>query len=74
MSQSDQEKNILIQLNGNPHETRAAATVASVIADRTPRPPFAVEVNKKLIRRPQYPTTSLQDGDTMEIVTLVGGG
>lgn len=74
MSQPDQETNILIQLNGNPHETRAAATVASVIADRTPRPPFAVEVNKKLIRRPQYPTTSLQDGDTMEIVTLVGGG
>ena len=55
MSQHDLEMNIRIQLNGNPHETRAAATVASIIADRTPRPPFAIEVNKKLIRRPQYP-------------------
>ncbi len=74
MSQTDLEKNIRIQLNGTLHNTRAAATVASVIADRTPRPPFAVEVNKKLIRRAQYLTTPLHDGDTMEIVTLVGGG
>ena len=74
MSQPDPEENICIQLNGNLHETRAAATVASVIADRTPRPPFAVEVNKKLIRQTQYATTPLRDGDTMEIVTLVGGG
>ena len=74
MPRHDLKKNIRIRLNGTPHETRAAATVASVIEDRSPRPPFAVEVNKKLVRRPQYPTTPLHDGDIMEIVTLVGGG
>lgn len=74
MSQPDSQITIRIQLNGSLHETRATATVASVIADRTPRPPFAVEVNKMLVPRPQYATKALHEGDVMEIVTLVGGG
>lgn len=36
--------------------------------------PVAVEVNQDLIPRKQHPQTLLQDGDTIEIVTLVGGG
>lgn len=52
----------------------APATVASLVARRQPRPPFAVEVNRKLVRRPEYEATSLTDGDVVEIVTLVGGG
>ncbi len=34
----------------------------------------AVEVNKQLIPRKQHATATLRDGDTVEIVTLVGGG
>jgi thiamine biosynthesis protein ThiS len=41
---------------------------------RQPQPPFAVELNKQLVRRPTYDTTSLNNGDVVEIVTLVGGG
>ncbi|MDP7005919.1 MAG: sulfur carrier protein ThiS [Phycisphaerales bacterium] len=34
----------------------------------------AVEVNKKLIPHKERETYILQDGDTVEIVSLVGGG
>ncbi|UCG31887.1 MAG: sulfur carrier protein ThiS [Phycisphaerales bacterium] len=34
----------------------------------------AVEVNRDLVRRAEYPTTALHEGDRIEIVTLVGGG
>jgi len=48
--------------------------VATLVAARNPRPPFAVEVNKDLVRHRQYDDTPLRAGDTVEIVTLVGGG
>lgn len=34
----------------------------------------AAEVNKRLIRRSEQETTLLQDGDSVELVTLIGGG
>ena len=34
----------------------------------------AVEVNERLVRRPTFAQTTLQDGDRVEIVTLIGGG
>jgi thiamine biosynthesis protein ThiS len=34
----------------------------------------AVEVNKQLITRRLHAETQLNDGDVLEIVTLVGGG
>ena len=34
----------------------------------------AVEVNKRLVPRAEFPEASLHDGDRVEIVRLVGGG
>lgn len=34
----------------------------------------AVELNKKIIKRREYAGTVLHDGDSLEIVHLVGGG
>lgn len=34
----------------------------------------AVEVNRQLIPKRQHTQTVLQDGDVVEVVTLVGGG
>jgi len=55
-------------------ELEGPATLAALIDQRQPRPPFAVEVNRRLVRREAYPVTALADGDQVEIVTLVGGG
>ena len=34
----------------------------------------AVERNRLIVRRADFDTTALADGDELEIVTLVGGG
>jgi thiamine biosynthesis protein ThiS len=34
----------------------------------------AVERNKRIVRKPDFDSTELADGDRIEIVTLVGGG
>lgn len=34
----------------------------------------AVEVNLSIVKKPEYVTFSLKDGDTIEIVNFVGGG
>lgn len=36
--------------------------------------PCAVEVNKRLVPKREHADTRLDEGDTVEIVTLVGGG
>ncbi|HVP11943.1 MAG TPA: sulfur carrier protein ThiS [Phycisphaerae bacterium] len=65
---------VRIHLNGEELSIDAPATVTTLVAARKPRPPFAVEVNAQLVRRPSYDTTELRNGDKVEIVTLVGGG
>jgi sulfur carrier protein len=34
----------------------------------------AVELNREIVSRAQWPETSLNDGDQLEIVHFVGGG
>lgn len=65
---------IQIQVNGRHASIGTPVTVASLVDLRNPRPPFAVEVNKQLVRRTRYAETPLRNGDQIEIVTLVGGG
>ncbi len=65
---------VTIQLNGEPWRVPVPATVAALVAQRQPRPPFAVELNRVLVKRPHYESTPLHEGDAVEIVTLVGGG
>jgi len=36
--------------------------------------PCAVEINKRLIPRREHATTLIREGDSVEVVTLVGGG
>jgi len=63
-----------VTINGQPVELAMPATVATLLEARQPRPPFAVELNKRLVRRSAYATTPISNGDHLEIVTLVGGG
>jgi thiamine biosynthesis protein ThiS len=74
MSDTQETPTISIRLNGEEFAIGSPATIATLVAVRRPRPPFAVEVNAQLVRRPAYDTTELRAGDKVEIVTLVGGG
>jgi sulfur carrier protein len=64
-----------IQVNGEPQIVPEYASVAWLIAHLKLEPKFvAVERNRELIPRANHAECTLQAGDEIEIVTLVGGG
>jgi sulfur carrier protein len=64
-----------IELNGSPREMNGPATVAELLRELgLDRSPCAVEVNARLVRKPDHATHPLAEGDRVEVVTLVGGG
>ncbi len=64
-----------LTVNGKDYELADDATVAALVVDMgLAGKPLAVELNKEVIRFRDHPTTTLNDGDTVEVVTLVGGG
>jgi sulfur carrier protein len=64
-----------IRLNGDPHELAGPLTVAELLVrlDIDPRR-VAVEHNLVVIKRDAFPTTTVREGDEIEIVNFVGGG
>ena len=64
-----------ISLNGEPHELAGPLTLTALLAqlDIDPRR-VAVEHNLIVVKRAQYDSTQIQDGDEVEIVNFVGGG
>jgi thiazole synthase len=64
-----------ITVNAEPRSFPNPLTVADLIQTLGKDPAkLAVEVNRDVVPRGQHPMRSLQDGDAVEIVTLVGGG
>ena len=64
-----------ITLNGEPFTVAGPLTVTDLLArlDIDPRS-VAVERNFLVVKRDQYPTTTVEEGDQIEIVNFVGGG
>ncbi|HEX5702827.1 MAG TPA: sulfur carrier protein ThiS [Pyrinomonadaceae bacterium] len=65
-----------IQINGEPREFPQDSRSLNELIDTLALPPqrIAVEVNKTIVRRSDWPTTTVKDGDQIEIVHFVGGG
>lgn len=64
-----------IQVNGEAREVPDVFTVAELLAHLELQPRYlAVERNLILIPREEHADCVLQEGDRLEIVTLVGGG
>ena len=62
-------------VNGQPRELAAPLTVAALLEQLdTPPRGKAVEVNEQIVPRARHAEYLLADGDTLEIVSLVGGG
>ncbi len=62
-------------VNGKPETLPDDAAVADLLRSlNLERTPCAVEVNRELVPKRRHDTRRLTDGDTVEIVTLVGGG
>lgn len=66
---------LVLRVNGAPRTLAAGATVADLVRDLGLVPEVvAVEVNERLVPRARRTETRLEDGDRVEVVTLVGGG
>jgi sulfur carrier protein len=66
---------IAITVNGSPMRVPAGASVADLLERlRVSTPRVAVERNREILPKAQYGTTVLAEGDSYEVVELVGGG
>lgn len=64
-----------ITINGNTRELPHGTTIAALLESLGLQPKYvAVERNRELVPRQQHAACTIEDGDEMEIVTLVGGG
>ncbi|MFN0050989.1 MAG: sulfur carrier protein ThiS [Planctomycetales bacterium] len=64
-----------IRVNGEPREVEAGITLDRLLAQLQMQPRYlAVERNFEVVPRTRHAECVLQDGDALEIVTLVGGG
>ena len=64
-----------IKLNGEPKEVTDGATLEALIRELSLAPErLAVELNREVVRRAEWPRVTLSEGDRVEIVHFVGGG
>ena len=63
-----------LTINGE-NQSSSAETVGALVAQLGMKPDrVAIELNREIVPRDQWPQTPLQDGDRLEIVHFVGGG
>ena len=66
---------IEITINERPRSVAEGITLAQLLVElEIQSPAIAVEINQQLRPRNQFDNTTLEAGDVVEIVTLVGGG
>ena len=64
-----------VELNGEPKELDEGTTLSTLIEQLSLAPErVAVELNRDVVRRADWPVTRLSDGDRVEVVHFVGGG
>jgi len=64
-----------IVVNGQFQDRSDAISVAELLRALSLEPRrVAVELNKRIVRRADFEKTRLAENDSLEIVTLVGGG
>lgn len=62
-------------INGNEEDVETGTSVSALIARFNLQPKHvAVEINLELVPRSTFDATVINEGDRIEIVTLVGGG
>ena len=68
-------ESLQISLNGEPKEVGEGATLLALVEQLALAPErLAVELNREVVRRADWPAVVLSEGDRVEIVHFVGGG
>jgi thiamine biosynthesis protein ThiS len=66
---------IRIVVNGESRQVPSGSTIAALMRALEINPErVAVELNREIVRRPDWPSTELIEAAELEIVHFVGGG
>ena len=66
---------ITIFVNGDQKQVEAGLTLERLLSQfDLPAGRIAVERNRRVVPRAEYPAEPVEPGDRFEVVTLVGGG
>ncbi|MFC1782105.1 sulfur carrier protein ThiS [Planctomycetota bacterium] len=63
-----------ITINGKEKDIAEGTTAQQLLLQLNLKGPLALELNRKLCPKSQHARTILENGDALEIVTIVGGG
>jgi thiamine biosynthesis protein ThiS len=64
-----------IQLNGEGRKLNDSSSLCDLIRELGLQPErIAIELNREVVRKPDWATTVLKENDRIEIVHFVGGG
>jgi len=75
VSNQQQEALIPIVINGEAQQVPAGLNIRNLVAHLGLDPGrVAVELNRRLVRKPEWDATAVEAGAVLEIVTFVGGG
>lgn len=73
--ESAETKTIQVVLNGEPRRVPQGFHVASLLEFLAIDPArVAVELNRSIVRKPDWSATPVDDGAEIEVVWFVGGG
>ena len=68
-------ESVTVQVNGDRHPCPAQINLPQLLEQLSLNPRLvAVEYNGEILHRQFWDHTQMQDGDRLEIVTIVGGG
>ena len=68
-------RDVQIRLNGEAKEVDEGTTLQRLVEQLLLAPErLAVELNREVVRRVEWPSITLHEGDRVEIVHFVGGG
>lgn len=75
MAEVAETKLIRVVVNGEPRDVPQGLTVDRLVAWLEIDPAkVAVELNRSIVRKPDWPSALVGDGAQLEIVWFVGGG
>lgn len=75
MSNQKDAAKISVRINGEERIIPAGLNIGGLVAHLGLDPErVAVELDRRLVRKPEWEATPVEEGASLEIVTFVGGG
>lgn len=66
---------ITLQVNGQPHQCQTKTTLPELLQQLGLNPRLiAIEYNGEILHRQYWEKQQVEEGDHLEVVTIVGGG